>query len=135
MAQVGTRGRGRGEGVNPGANLGDREVREPVIVPGEPAITGSLDREIIQRVVRQHRREMTHCYEQELRRNPSLEGRIVMTWVIAANGSVVTASVAETTMNNRNVENCMAQRIRRWVFPEPDGGGIVRVNYPFNFSS
>lgn len=134
-AAVGTRGMSRGTGVAPGASLEEREFREPIIVPGEPAITGSLDREIIQRVVRQHRREMTHCYEQELRRNPSLEGRVVMTWVIAANGSVVTSSVSETTLNNRNVENCMAQRIRRWVFPEPDGGGIVRVNYPFNFSS
>ena len=59
----------------------------------------------------------------------------MMTWVIAPNGSVVSSSVSETTMNNATVENCMAQRIRRWVFPEPDGGGVVRVNYPFNFST
>jgi hypothetical protein len=29
----------------------------------------------------------------------------------------------------------MQGKIRRWTFPEPKGGGIVKVNYPFNFSS
>jgi hypothetical protein len=29
----------------------------------------------------------------------------------------------------------MQGKIRRWVFPSPKGGGIVEVNYPFNFSS
>ncbi|TXD38325.1 AgmX/PglI C-terminal domain-containing protein [Lujinxingia vulgaris] len=140
MAQVGTAGRGGGGkgGGNygkGGANLGDREVRQPKIVPGRPAVQGSLDREIIQRVVRQHRREMQHCYEQELQRNPNLAGRITVRWVISPTGSVTIASIAETSMNNSAVEQCMTQRIRRWVFPEPKGGGIVNVNYPFNFSS
>ena len=135
-AQMGGGGLGgAGDGSGEGVGLGDREVLEPQLILQDPNVTGSLDREIIQRVVRQHRREMSHCYEQELQRNPNLAGRIVMTWVISPNGSVVSSSVSETTMNNAAVENCMAQRIRRWVFPEPDGGGIVRVNYPFNFST
>ncbi|RAL22927.1 hypothetical protein DL240_08525 [Lujinxingia litoralis] len=140
MAAVGTAGRGGGGkgGGNygkGGANLGDREVRQPKIVPGRPAVQGSLDREIIQRVVRQHRREMQHCYEQELQRNPNLAGRVTVRWVISPTGSVTVASIAETSLNNSGVEQCMTQRIRRWVFPEPKGGGIVNVNYPFNFSS
>jgi hypothetical protein len=128
-------GLGGGGTGGTGVDIGDREVREPQLSLAPPEVEGYLDREIIQRIVRQHRREMIHCYETELQRNPQLAGRVVMTWVIAGNGSVVSASVSETTLNNSTVESCMAQRIRRWVFPEPTGGGIVRVNYPFNFSS
>ncbi len=132
-AHVGTGGGGdalRGE-----ADLGDGQTLEPEVIPGEPETTGALDREIIQRVVRQHRREIRHCYQQELQRNPDLAGRVTIEWVISPTGDVVSASVRDTTMNNSTVERCMAQRIQRWKFPEPDGGGVVRVNYPFNFSS
>lgn len=132
-AHVGTGG--GGDAIDADADLGDRDTIEPEVIPGEPETQGALDREIIQRVVRQHRREMQHCYQQELQRNPDLAGRITMQWVISPTGDVVTASVQETTMNNQQVERCMARRIQRWSFPEPDGGGVVRVNYPFNFSS
>ncbi len=101
----------------------------------EPSITGSLDRQIIQRITRQHRRELQHCFEMALRDNPGLAGRIVMNWVVAPNGSVVSSGVHESTMNSSTVGNCMAQRIRRWRFPEPVDGGVVRISYPFQFGS
>lgn len=132
-AEVGTGG--GGDGLRGDPDLGEGRAVEPEVIPGEPETQGALDREIIQRVVRQHRREIRHCYEQQLQRNPDLEGRITIQWTIAPSGDVVAASVQETTMNNSQVERCMAQRIQRWSFPEPEGGGVVRVNYPFNFSS
>lgn len=140
LANVGTAGRGGGgrggSGYGKGqADLGDRSTIQPKIVPGRPNVQGSLDREIIRRVVRQHRREIQYCYESELQKNRNLAGRITVRFTISATGSVVSAVVSETSMNNANVERCMAERIRRWVFPEPKGGGIVIVNYPFNFST
>ena len=132
MADVGTTG-GAGAGSTE-ADLGEAETVDPEVVPEEPETTGALDREIIQRVVRQHRREITHCYEQRLQRDPNLAGRIEMEWTIAPSGDVVSASVSESTMDDAEVGRCMARRIQQWVFPEPDGGGIVRVNYPWNFS-
>lgn len=131
---VGTEG-GPGGAEAPDADLDDRDTLEPEVVPQEPETEGALDREIIQRVVRQNRREIQHCYEQELNRNPDLSGQITMQWVISPGGDVVNASVEDTTMNSHEVEQCMAGRIQRWSFPEPEGGGIVRVNYPFNFTS
>ena len=96
---------------------------------------GSLDREIIRRVVRQHRGEIKFCYEGELQKNKGLEGRVTVRFTISATGSVVSAVVKESTLNNAAVERCMTDKIRRWIFPEPKGGGIVMVNYPFNLSS
>ena len=132
MADVGTTG-GAGAGSTE-ADLGEADTVDPEVVPEEPETTGALDREIIQRVVRQHRREITHCYEQRLQRDPNLAGRIEMEWVIAPSGDVVSASVSESTVDDAEVGRCMARRIQQWVFPEPDGAGTVRVNYPWNFS-
>lgn len=140
LANVGTAGRGGGgrggSGYGKGAgDLGERNSRVPKIVPGEPQVQGSLDREIIRRVVRQHRGEIKFCYESELQKNKGLGGRVLVRFTISATGSVVSAVVKETSLNNATVERCITDKIRRWVFPEPKGGGIVMVNYPFNLSS
>jgi len=140
LANVGTAGRGGGgrggSGYGKGAgDLGERNSRVPNIVPGNPEVQGSLDKEIIRRVVRQHRGEIRYCYEQELQKNRGLAGRVTVRFTISATGSVVSAVVRDSTLNNAAVERCMTERIRRWVFPEPKGGGVVIVNYPFNLSS
>ena len=103
------------------------------ISQGKPVILGSLDKEIIRRVVREHMAQIRYCYEKELNRTPGLKGKVVQKWVISASGSVQSATVAQTTMKNRAVESCMSRKIRSWKFPKPKGGGIVIVNYPFIF--
>lgn len=140
MANVGTAGRGGGgrggSGYGKGAgDLGDRKSKIPQVVPGKPLVTGSLDKEIIRRVIRKHRREIKFCYEQQLQKNKALAGQVTMNFTISATGNVIAAKTKKSTLNNTAVESCMASKIRRWVFPEPKGGGIVIVNYPFNFSS
>ncbi|AWV90342.1 AgmX/PglI C-terminal domain-containing protein [Bradymonas sediminis] len=140
MANVGTAGRGGGgggggTGYGKGAsNLGEKDDKLPTIVPGKPQITGSLDKEIIRRVVRKHRRELTNCYQMELQKNKNLAGQVKVKFTIAGSGSVIAAVVSSSTMKNRTVESCITGKIQRWIFPEPKGGGIVVVNYPFNFS-
>ena len=140
LAAVGTKGRG-GSGGGGGkygrsaGDLGDRGARVPKLVPGKPEVRGALDKEIIRRVVRQHRNEIRYCYEKELQKNPKLAGTVTVNFIISGTGSVMSARVSSSTVNNSTVEGCMAGKIQRWVFPEPRGGGIVTVNYPFKLSS
>jgi pSer/pThr/pTyr-binding forkhead associated (FHA) protein len=139
MNNVGTAGRGGGgrggSGYGQGAgNLGEKDDKMPTVIPGKPLVKGSLDKEIIQRVIRKHRREISFCYEQQLQKNKNLAGRIKVKFTISGTGDVIAAMVRSSTLKNRAVENCVTSKIRRWVFPEPKGGGIVVVNYPFNFS-
>jgi TonB family protein len=75
------------------------------------------------------------CYEQELAQRPDLAGRVTVSFIISATGSVQTASVMNTTLNNARVESCVVAAVRRWTFPAPDGGGVVGVNYPFVLDS
>ena len=99
----------------------------------KPVILGSIDPEIIRSIVREHADSIRYCYEKELARTPGIFGKIVMKWVIKADGTVESATTAESQMNNQGVESCLATRILRWEFPKPKGGGIVIVNYPFVF--
>ena len=103
--------------------------------PGSPEVQGSLDKEIIRKVVRQHRREIKYCYEKELQKDADLEGDVLVKFTISATGNVVAALIEKDTMNNDAVTSCIQAKIRRWVFPEPKGGGIVVVRYPFEFSA
>lgn len=106
---------------------------EPRITPGQPTVNGELDKVIIQRVTRQNRREILNCYERKLREDPNLSGELIIKWVITPNGDVASAEIDESDLDDEGVEDCITSRIDRWVFPEPDGGGVVRVHYPLEF--
>jgi TonB family protein len=101
--------------------------------PPAPGATvrGSLDKDVLRRVVREHMNDVKACYEQELPTNPSVGGRIVVQFTIAATGQVVASVLQESTMGNPRVESCVVQSVRRWEFPKPQGDGAVVVSYPF----
>jgi TonB family protein len=131
-------GRGNGDGYGDGygrsPNLHDREHtdRVPQIRETGAHVVGSLSQEAIRRVVRRHLPEVRFCYEQGLQQNPSLEGRVTVSWIISPAGTVQSASIAPgSSLQNGQVESCIATAVRRWSFPQPDGGGTVGVNYPF----
>ncbi len=141
LGNLGTIGHGAGGGTGSGYGRGaggfrGRGARVPRIRQGTAEVRGSLSKEVIRRVVRRHINEVKFCYEQELNKNPDLEGRVVVKFIIAASGAVQSAVVASSSIHNSRVENCVVQAVRRWTFPKPEGGGIVIVRaYPFVLSA
>lgn len=133
VGRLGTRGRGGGKfGYGTGvARIRRRKERDVSISVGRPIIMGSLSMEIIRRVIRSHRDQIKYCYSKELTRNPNLTGKVSVKFTISPEGYVQQANVSKTTLRNAAVERCICQKIRTWKFPEPKGGGIVIVNYPF----
>lgn len=126
-------GGGRGSG-GPGVSGRPREEVRVQMRTEAPRVSGYLSPEQIMRVVRRNQSAVRYCYENELQRQPTLNGRIEIRWRIARNGSVTSAGVGSTTMRNARVEGCIVRQVRRWVFPQPDGGE-VDVNFPFIFGS
>jgi len=94
---------------------------------------GSLDRSQIDAYIKRNLAKIRWCYEKELTKNSSLNGRIVINFIINGSGSVFVSTMLNSTMNNENVERCVADQIKKIQFPAPRGGGIVIVNYPFVF--
>lgn len=126
-------GGGRGRG-GPGAAGRPREEVRVTMRTATPRVSGYLSPEQIMRVVRRNQAAVRYCYENELQRQPSLRGRIEVVWRIARNGTVSSARIGSSTMNNARVEGCIVRQVRRWRFDQPDGGE-VDVNFPFIFGS
>lgn len=137
LGNIGTIGHGGGGGDGSGYGSGaggfrGRSARVPRIRQGNADVHGSLSKEVIRRVVQRHLNEVKFCYEQQLAQRPDLRGRVVASFIIAADGRVQSAAVRESDLGSPPAEACISQAIQRWSFPAPEGGGIVVVNsYPF----
>jgi hypothetical protein len=136
---IGSAGRDSGGRNEYGRQVGlltrGRRATVPEVVSGVLTVRGSLDKEIIRRVVHQHMNEIKFCYDQELASKPTLAGRISVQFAISPVGQVITSVMQSTSMDDTRVENCVVNAIRRWEFPKPVGGGIAIVLYPFSFTS
>jgi outer membrane biosynthesis protein TonB len=128
-------GGGGGSGVGYGRGAGGLHGRGggkvPSIRPGTAEVKGSLSKEVIRRVIRQHLNEVRFCYEQQLAVKPDLNGRVAIQFIISPTGAVQMSKVASSTLGNSACEDCIAKAVRRWTFPSPEGGGVVIVTYPF----
>jgi len=115
-----------------GGGKGDGRIRE---VGQGPIVLGALDRGVIDEVIKRHLTQIRYCYQRELQRDTSLAGKVVMKFTIAKDGSVSSANAQKSTLGNASVDQCLVGRFLRMQFPEPEGGGIVIVSYPFVFGS
>ncbi len=134
LGGLGTKGRGSGAsgyGSGGGSFGANGEGAEALV--GAPIILGALDRSVLDQVIGRHINQLRYCYQRELTNDPNLAGKIIVKFVIAKDGTVSSATTKQTTMNNAAVESCINGRFMRFRFPEPKGGGIVIVSYPFVF--
>jgi TonB family protein len=125
------------DGYGHDSGIGGLGHRTPVKIRGLTLgianVRGSLDKDIIRRVVHLHMNEVKYCYDKELVRKAGLEGRISIQFVISPQGQIVSSVLQSSTMGNLSVEKCVVDAVKRWEFPKPTGGGIAIVAYPFNF--
>ncbi len=104
------------------------------VADAKPVLEGkSIDREALARYVRSRKAAIQGCYEKELRRFPTLKGKVFVHFVITQLGRASEIAIEEDTMGNEAVASCVTSIIRGWVFPfKPDVD--VPVGYPFAFS-
>lgn len=144
VAGLGTKGLGEGASgkglgaLGEGGNILGSGRGRPVVEVGnsqETVIVGGLDKSVIDEYIRRHMNQIRYCYEREANASKQvMRGRVAMRFVISASGRVSQSGVEATSLGNANVERCLVGVIQRIVFPEPLGGGIVEVSYPFLFS-
>lgn len=132
LGLVGTRGEdpsdtliGIGDaGLGPGKKVS--RVRQ-----SKASVSGSLDKDIIRRIVRSHINEVRDCYNKGLAKDPKLAGKVTIDFTIGATGKVPGAKVGSTTLGDEAVGKCIAKALKGWKFPRPSDGGVVKVSYPF----
>lgn len=131
---LGTKGKGYGSGYGSGYGiLAGKQSRPIQHVRSNAIVLGSIDRTTIDDVVRRDVNAIRYCYEKALRLDSTLAGKVVVKFVIAPDGSVSTATIRSSELDDEAVEQCVAGRFLKMQFPQPAGGGIVIVSYPFQF--
>lgn len=108
-------------------------VRGGVSMQAPEVESSDVDREKLAAYVRSRKGAIQQCYEKELKRNPSLKGKVVVRFNITPQGRTSDIDIEENTLGNEAVGSCIKTTIRGWVFPfKPDSE--VPVAYPFVFA-
>lgn len=111
-----------------GTGTGPGYVEEDV----QPEQRDERSSRVISRVVASHTGAIRYAYNRELRRNPALRGKIVLTFTISPEGSVTECTVEESEMNWPPLEESLVRMVLGWKFPEIPAG-TVTVSYPLVF--
>ncbi|MCK6591855.1 MAG: AgmX/PglI C-terminal domain-containing protein [Polyangiaceae bacterium] len=139
LGTVGTIGHGAGlgpgQGFGPGggssfARTGRAHKSEPPrIRPIGTTVSGRLPPEVIQRIVRQNFGRFRLCYENGLRGNPNLQGRVAVRFIIGRDGAVSSVANGGSDLPDSGVVSCVVRSFYGLSFPQPEDG-IVTVTYP-----
>jgi hypothetical protein len=73
------------------------------------------------------------CYENGLRTNPKLAGRVTVKFVIDRSGAVTSATDSGSDLPDKLVVSCVVRGFGNISFPQPEGG-IVTVVYPIDLA-
>lgn len=93
----------------------------------------ALDQSVVKEVILSHMNAVKHCYNQELKKDAALAGKVIVKFTVGSKGPVTAAAVKQTTLNNKDVEECMVKEVKTWIFPEPRRGETVDISFPFVF--
>jgi hypothetical protein len=100
---------------------------------GPVTTNGHLPPEVIQRIVRQNFGRFSFCYQNGLKTNPNLEGRVTVKFIIGRDGGVQLSSDGGSDIPDTSVKQCVISSFAGMSFPAPDNG-MVTVVYPLMFT-
>jgi Inner membrane component of T3SS, cytoplasmic domain len=98
-------------------------------------VLGSMDPELLRKILREYIPQFRHCYQQELIGNSEkIKGVIDLNFTISSTGKVGKYQIkAKDAQFSQKGVGCMGQVLGLIEFPKPKGGGVVDVRQPLNF--
>lgn len=127
---------GGGGAVGEGGGLKETAPRGRATMEGgeETGGAGEFDSKLVTNEVKKRLRAIQICYEQQLRRNPGLQGKVTVQFTIEMSGTVSKATAIGNTTNDPAVADCVVETVKRFRFnPGPEGGSVT-YSYPFVFA-
>lgn len=117
------------EGV---AGLSNKDSVYSVGMPGRTVVLGSMDPDLIRKILRDNVPLFSNCYQRELEGTGDVSGLVKLNFVIGSSGSVSKASTTTESNLPDSVISCVTKVLRGIQFPPPMGGGTVEVAQPLN---
>jgi len=99
-----------------------RKAIKPKIESLEPDVEGGGDRGSLGGVIKRNLPGVRACYEQALKLNPKLRGKIYIEFTVAESGRVSRVELRATSTLDPGMEKCIRRRVIRWRFPSSEEG-------------
>lgn len=117
--------------------LSSKSGRDTAYIQTETVVLGSMDPELLRKILQQYLPQFRHCYQQELAYNSEdIKGIVDLNFEITGSGKVAKINVrAKDSRFSKRGTNCMANVLAVIDFPKPKGGGRVAVRQPLSFFS
>jgi TonB family protein len=127
---------GTANAVGEGGAVTERAVRGSVKTErgDEVGGAGEFDSNLVVSTIKTRIRAIQMCYEQQLRRNPTLAGKVTIEFTIQPRGNVTDVHVKENSTNDPAVATCVANTVGGFRFNPGPQGGSVTYSYPFVFA-
>ena len=111
----------------------DVAVRGSVSQEGDAEIDSpSVDKAALSRFINLRKGSIQGCYEAQLKRSPTLHGKLVLRFTIGTRGQIVEVSIDSDTLGSDELASCITRLVKAWRMPfSPDAD--TTVTFPFLF--
>lgn len=128
----GAGGGGSGGGTGGGGRAGGRRGAASAGAAGTTGSELRSDASLLA-IVRKYSAGIRFCYDTQLKSDPMLRGRLIVSITVAASGAVSSAKIVESTLNSEAMHSCALAQIKSWKFGSiPEGD--VTFQAPFMFT-
>ena len=108
----------------------ERVASKPIalrIELGEISISGGFSKEVIQKTFKRGLSAMERCYQKALEKKPNVRGEATFQLAIDSSGRVTKVDLVSSKLNDKNLEQCLIQKVKELTFPTPEGAEKVNV--------
>jgi TonB family protein len=135
---LGAVGAGAGAGGGTGSGRGVRRtgvalVDDGIETSGDGAGVSGRDSRSLMAVVQRYVAGIKFCYDNALKKTPSLDGKITLQMDITAAGEVTNLDPLDDSMGNAALQRCILSQVEGWKFPAIPAG-TVRFTLPLVFT-
>ena len=128
-ARLGRAGKGVGQVKSTIAGSGKGDAAKPLTAGGKPSRTD----EEIQLLFDRYKAALYRIYNTELRKDPTLRGKMVLRITIEPSGAVSACGVESCNMNAPEFSAQIVDRVKKFNFGAKDGVPKTTILYPIDF--
>ena len=128
-ARIGRAGNGVGQVRSTIAGAGKGDAAKPLTAGGRPSRTD----EEIQLLFDRYKAALYRIYNTELRKDPTLRGKMVLRITIEPNGAVSACTVESCNMNAPGFNDQIVGRVKKFNFGAKEGVPKTTILYPIDF--
>ncbi len=132
----GAGGQGATKAATEGKAVTERAVKGKIKLEGGGDVGGSgdFDASKVVALIKTRLRAIQSCYENELKKDPTIAGKVTVRFTIQQTGTVSGASATENTSGSAGLASCVVTTVQRFRFTPGPSGGSVTFSYPFVFA-